>query len=82
MSFTPGKWTWDEGEGEVLSDIDEHGFLVATVESNDADGPLIAAAPALLEVAQMVLATATVETPEGLVRAATIAVGRAEGRLT
>lgn len=45
VTHTPGNWTFDEGSGEVSSDIDEHGFLVATVESNDADGPAIAAAP-------------------------------------
>ena len=50
MGHTPGKWSFDEGAGEVLSDVDEHGFVVATIESNDADGPLIAAAPEMLEM--------------------------------
>ena len=55
-THTPGNWSFDEGSGEVTSDIDEHGFVVCTVESNDADGPLLAAAPALLEACRATLA--------------------------
>ena len=53
-THTPGNWSFDEGSGEITSDLDEHGFLehgflVATVESNDADGPVLAAASLMLE---------------------------------
>lgn len=48
-THTPGNWSFDEGSGEITSDIDEHGFLVATVESNDADGPVLAAASDMLK---------------------------------
>lgn len=48
-THTPGNWSFDEGSGEVTSDIDEHGFLVATVESNDADGPVLSAASDMLK---------------------------------
>lgn len=81
MSFTPGEWTFDEVNGEILSDIDPDGFLVATVESNDADGPLLAQSKALLEVAQMIVEHAEFGMPEGILRAATIAVSRAKGTL-
>jgi len=67
MSHTPGKWSFNGGA--VFSDIDE-------------DGPLIAQAPALLEVAQLVVAHAQHDMPEGILRAATIAVARAKGRIT
>jgi hypothetical protein len=79
-SFTPGTWTWNEEAGEVLSDVDEDGLLVATVESNDADGPLIAAAPRLYALAKLILEFAYQNIPEGILREAAICAARAEGR--
>ncbi len=76
MRHTPGNWTYDVTADEVVSDIDEHGLVVCTIESNDADGWLIAQAPALLEVAELVEQHAQHGIPEGVLRAAVIALAR------
>lgn len=54
-THTPGNWSFDEGSGEVTSDIDEHGFVVCTVESNDADGPVLAASARMLKACRQAL---------------------------
>lgn len=51
-----------------------------TSEVKTADLHLALAAPDLLEVAQMVLDTATVETPRELLQAATDAIAKATGK--
>lgn len=60
-----------------------NGMLIASVygtESfSEANAHLIAAAPDLLEVAEMVLATADINTPHDLIDAATKAVAKAKG---
>ncbi len=58
-----------------------NGMLIASVYGtasfSEANAHLIAAAPDLLEVAEMVLSTATVETPKELIDAAEAAVNKA-----
>ncbi len=49
-------------------------------ELGEANAALIAAAPELLEVAYMVLATAKIETPPAMLEAARLAIRKAEGR--
>ncbi|MCO6427537.1 hypothetical protein [Nitrosomonas communis] len=52
---------------------------VAEIVHGEANAHLIAAAPDLLEVAEMVLATADINTPHDLIDAATKAVAKAKG---
>jgi len=77
---TPGQWKFNEGTGEITSDIDGgEDFLVATVDSNDADGPVLAAASVMLDVIDMIIDTPELVLPQRLVRAARLAKLRATG---
>lgn len=85
MTHTPGPWRVSEncqtdvfaGNRFVASAYNGYRAHVAKTDADNAR--LIAAAPELLAVAEMVLAHASVETPPELVRAATAALAKARG---
>ncbi len=53
------------------------GSIYEDAETTRANAMLMAAAPDLFEVAQLILDTATIETPPGLLAAAEVAISRA-----
>lgn len=63
---------WDDEKRSLKRRVDDH-----KGRFTEADSRLIAAAPDLLRVAEMVLSTATVETPKELIDAAEAAVNKA-----
>lgn len=69
--FTSGPWWPKLSAGVIYADHEDQ------IEAN---ANLIAAAPDLLAVAEMVLDTATIETPGELLAAAKAAIAKAEGR--
>lgn len=83
---TPGPWRiWHDGSVVAAGDKGANGGKVI-FESDAFFGPdreaniaLCAAAPDLLEVAEEVLATASIETPDHLLKMATSAVRKARG---
>lgn len=88
-SFTPGPWARIIADGytvrhpQIYSDtgpIANATFLGnGRVDELNANARLIAAAPDLLDVAEMVLALATIDTPPELIKAATAAIAKARG---
>lgn len=85
---TPAPWKIIDGMSS-LRVIGADGYAVAAVRAKyrtqehwatqRANAALIAAAPDLLEVARLVLDTATIETSVGLVEAARAAIAKATG---
>ncbi len=88
-SFTPGPWARIIADGytvrhpQIYSDtgpIANATFLGnGRVDELNANAQLITAAPDLLDVAEMVLALATIDTPVELIKAATAAIAKARG---
>lgn len=88
-AHTPGPWIHATDIGQVGSVETQEGLVVAQTQAlvrdydrseRNANARLIAAAPDLLEVAEMVLGMATVDMPQVLIDAAGIAAAKARGR--
>ena len=84
-SFTPGPWeTLEFSQHELQTDfamvkVGKRVHMIGYSDEDKANAQLIAAAPDLLDVAEMVLALATIDTPPELIKAATAAIAKARG---
>lgn len=83
--YTKGPWGIMKGDHGPMIFSGECGRGVAmlarqvTTAEREANARLIAATPDLLDVAEMVLALAAVDTPVELIKAATAAIAKATG---
>lgn len=82
---TPGPWeTLTFSQHELQTDfamvkVGKRVHMIGYSDEDKANACLIAAAPDLLDVAEMVLALATIDTPIELIKAATAAIAKAKG---
>ena len=84
-THTPGPWeTLKFSQHELQTDFEmvkvgKRVHMIGYSDEDKANAQLIAAAPDLLDVAEMVLALATIDTPIELIKAATAAIAKARG---
>lgn len=85
---TPGPWGYlrSSAAGRYIVSAENMPLDICVLSNRDksqdeinANAELIAAAPDLLDVAEMVLALATIDTPPELIKAATAAIAKARG---
>lgn len=87
-SFTPGPWKLSRQNPSPTTGMwmiagGKPGYLAEVRDCGSgcvvANAQLITASPDLLDVAEMVLALATIDTPPELIKAATAAIAKAKG---